>query len=160
WWVAESPFPLEAPSAPGYLPKKLSRVRFSFTRNTTCLIGFFPVKLGRPEGVLELPGPPPPLAHGWRRRAPATTTTTTTRTSAVRPARRRRRRRDSPLPGTDRLGTCMVQKPLTRTTISHGETRGRGMGSIRKAGGPSARRRNRRGGRGGRAGRDGRWSPA
>src|SRR5690242_19312806 len=31
--------PTPAPSAPGNVPNRLSNVRFSFTRNTTCLIG-------------------------------------------------------------------------------------------------------------------------
>ena len=31
--------PNETPSAPGKVPKRLSKVRFSLTRNTTCLIG-------------------------------------------------------------------------------------------------------------------------
>src|SRR6478752_7574428 len=37
--VAPWSIPTRTPSAPGNVPNRLSNVRFSFTRNTTCLIG-------------------------------------------------------------------------------------------------------------------------
>src|SRR6266567_4566131 len=43
--VPDRPLPVVTPSAPGYFPKKLSKVRFSFTRNTMCLIGLVPARI-------------------------------------------------------------------------------------------------------------------
>src|SRR5436190_836155 len=40
----DRPSPVVTPSAPGYFPKRLSKVRFSFTRNTMCLMGLVPAR--------------------------------------------------------------------------------------------------------------------
>src|SRR5207248_8850394 len=46
-------FPVVAPSAPGYVPKYESKVRFSFTMNTTCWIGLPGSGEGEVEGALD-----------------------------------------------------------------------------------------------------------
>src|SRR5215210_8408131 len=51
--------PNETPSAPGNVPNRLSNVRFSLIRNTTCLIGqrvLPPVTITPGEGEAEAPG--------------------------------------------------------------------------------------------------------
>src|SRR5438128_9762964 len=54
--------PTDAPSAPGKVPKRLSKLRFSLMMNTTCLIGVVVLKeaastrVGRSEGDEERTG--------------------------------------------------------------------------------------------------------